>query len=82
MRKALNFDRIVGLADGLSTPEKESLLEILAKRLSEERRAALRQDIRESEREFRAGKCRAGTPAELLREITECLGRSSAVRPS
>ena len=64
----MTFDRIVGLADGLSMSQKESLVEILSKRLMEARRAELRRDIREANREFRAGKCRAVTPAEIIRE--------------
>ena len=65
-------------------PQKESLVKILSKRLMEERRAELRKDIRKANREFRAvpevimklyrefraGKCQAVTPAELLREIS------------
>ena len=70
MKTGMTFDRIVGLADALSLPQKESLVEILSRRLVEQRRRALRKDIREANREFRAGKCRAVTPAELMREIT------------
>ena len=65
----MTFDQIVGLADALSLPQKESLLEILSRRLVEQRRTALRKDIREANREFKAGKCRAVTPAELMREL-------------
>ena len=70
MKTGMTFDQIVGLADALSLPQKESLLEILSRRLVEQRRSALRKDIREANREFRAGKGRAVTPAELMREIT------------
>ena len=69
MKTAMTFDQIVGLADGLSLPQKESLLEILTKRLMDQRRAVLRKDIRETHREFKAGKCHAVTPAELMKEI-------------
>ena len=69
MKTSLTFDQIVGLTDGLSLPQKESLVEILTKRLIEQRRKALRKDIREANREFKAGKCHAVTPAELMREI-------------
>ena len=70
MRTGMTFDQIVGLADALSLPQKESLVGILSKRLVEQRRTALRKDIRESNRDFKAGKCRAVKPAELMREIT------------
>jgi len=70
MKTAMPFDQIVGLTDRLSLPQKESLVEILTKRLMEQRRKVLRRDIRETNREFKAGKCRAVTPAELMQEIT------------
>ena len=69
MRKTLTFEQIVGLTDGLPLTQKESLVEILSKRLTEERRTALRKEIREAERDFKAGRCRAVTPAELMKEI-------------
>ena len=69
MKTGMTFDQIVGLADALSLPQKESLVEILSRRLVEQRRSALRKDIREANREFKAGKCRAVTPAELMREL-------------
>ena len=70
MKTGMTFDQIVGLADALSLPQKESLVEILSKRLMEQRRMSLRKDIREANREFKAGKCRLVTPAELMQEIT------------
>lgn len=69
MKTAMTFDRIVGLADGLPLPQKESLLEILTKRLVEQRRKALRNDVLEARRDFRTGKCVKATPAEIMREI-------------
>ena len=70
MRNGMTFDQIVGLADGLSLPQKESLLEFISKRLMEQRRRSLGKDIREANREFRAVRCRAVAPAELMQEIT------------
>jgi len=70
MKTAMTFDQIVGLADGLSLPQKESLVEILTKRLMEQRRKILKNDIQETNREFKARKCRAITPADLMKEIT------------
>ena len=70
MKTVMTFDQIVGLADGLPLPQKESLVEILSKRMLEQRRMGLRADIRAAGCEFKAGKCRAVTPAQLMREIT------------
>ena len=70
MKTVMTFDQIVGLADGLSLPQKESLVEILSRRLVEQRRVVLRKEIREANREFKAGTCRTVPAADLMREIT------------
>ena len=70
MKAEMSFDRIVGLADGLSLLQKESLVEILSSRLVEQKRAVLRKEILDANREFRAGKCRAISATDLMREIT------------
>ena len=69
MKNEMTFDQIVGAADDLPLPQKESLVEILSKRLIEDRRMALRRDIRAANREFKAGKCRSSTATDLMREI-------------
>lgn len=69
MKQSLTFDRIVGLTNGLPMPQKETLIKILSRRLVEERRVVLRNDIQVANREFKAGKCRAVTPAKLMKEI-------------
>jgi hypothetical protein len=69
MKTTITFDQIVGLADGLSLPQKESLVEILTKRLIEQRRKALKSDILSANREFKANKCSVTTPVELMKEI-------------
>ena len=70
MKNNLTFDRIVGLADGLPLLQKETLIEIISRRLVEERRVDLRNDIQAASREFKAGKCREVTAATLMKEIT------------
>ena len=69
MKKNLTFDRIVGLTDGLPLPQKEMLIDILSRRLAEERRIVLRNDIQTASHEFKSGKCRAVTAAKLMKEI-------------
>jgi len=69
MKTALSFDQIVGLADGLSLPQKESLVEILSKRLVEQRRKVLQKEVREAQREYKTGKCAVVSPTELMKEI-------------
>ena len=69
MKTEMSFDQIVGLVDGLSLPQKESLVEILSKRLVEQRRKALQKEVREAQREYKAGKCAVVSPSELMKEL-------------
>ena len=70
MRTEMTFDQIVGLTDGLSLPQKESLVEILSRRMVEQRRTTMRKDLLVANREFKTGKCRPVTATDLMREIT------------
>jgi len=69
MKTALSFDEIVGLSDGLTLPQKETLIEILTKRLVEQRRKVLQSEVRESKLEYKEGKCTGVSPSELMKEI-------------
>jgi len=69
MKNKLTFDRIVGLAGSLPLPQKETLSEILSKRIAEERRIVLHNDIQLANSEFKAGKCRAVAATRLMKEL-------------
>jgi len=71
MKTALSFDEIVCLSDGLSLPQKESLIEILTKRLIEQRRNKLKKEVRETQLEYKAGKCAVVSPSDLMKEIMQ-----------
>ncbi len=70
MKDGMTFNQIIGLADGLPLADKESLVEILSKRVIQERRLALRGDIRAANQEFKAGKGHPASATDLMREIT------------
>ena len=65
----LSFAQILAAADNLPLADQETLVDILRKRIIEERREDLARDIRSAEREYRAGNCRAVTPDELMAEL-------------
>ncbi len=69
MRKTSEFGEVLEATDRLSLEEKETLLEVLRHRTTEERRMQLKREIAESRREFAAGKAKSVTPAQLMREI-------------
>lgn len=63
------FCEILEAADRLSLEEQETLVDILARRMIEHRRAELSSDVAEAERELQEGGCRPVNPDELIREI-------------
>jgi len=69
MDKAIPFGDVLEAVDKLSSQDQEALIEVVRQRLIERRREELARDIRRAEREFRSGRCRPVTVAELMKEI-------------
>lgn len=69
MTQALAFGEVVEAADRLTFEEQEELVAILKRRLIEQGHQRVLADIKEANREFAGGECRAVTPEELMREI-------------
>ncbi len=69
MQIAISFGEVLEAADRLSLEEQESLLDILQRRVIEQRRAELAQDIEEARKEFQQGHCQPATPAKIMEEI-------------
>jgi uncharacterized membrane protein len=63
------FAEVLEAADHLSTEEQVELVEVLRKRIIEQRRREIAQDIREARQEFAAGQSQPATPDEILRKI-------------
>lgn len=68
MESVLSFADVLEAAEQLSLEEQESLLELLQRRLVERRRTVLAREIEEARREFREGRTRTMTPAEIIVE--------------
>ncbi len=69
MGKTLSFGEVLERAEQLSLEDQEALIDIVRRRLIEQRRVELAKDIREAQEELRAGNVRAVTVDELMREI-------------
>ncbi|MDI6756336.1 MAG: hypothetical protein QME78_18355 [Thermodesulfobacteriota bacterium] len=63
------FGEVLEAADQLSPEEKEALIGVLQRRLIDERREEIAQEIAAARREFQAGQCQPATPDELMKEI-------------
>lgn len=63
------FAQVLDSADGLALEEQESLVEVLQRRLAEHRRAELVEAVKSARQEFKAGRCRPATPAQIVKRI-------------
>ena len=69
MQDTTPFAEALEAAARLTLPEQEELVEILHRRMIEQRRAELVKDIQDAEREFQAGGCCPASPSELVKEV-------------
>jgi hypothetical protein len=64
-----SYGQVVDSIEALPEEQQESLLELVQRRLAERRREALVKSVHEARREYKAGKIRPATPAEILRKV-------------
>jgi len=69
MAKTLSFQEVLETVEQLSLGDREELMDIVRRRIIEQRRAELAKDIREAQEEFQAGNVGRATPDELRRDI-------------
>jgi hypothetical protein len=63
------FGEVLEAVDRLTREEQEDLVAILQRRLVEQGRRRLVEDVREAREEFNSKGCRPATPDELMDEI-------------
>jgi hypothetical protein len=63
------YGQVLDSIEALPDDQQESLVELMQKRLAERRRAVLVDAVQEARREFKSGKCRPATPAEIMRKV-------------
>jgi hypothetical protein len=73
----MSFGAILDAAERLSLEDQEELADLLGKHIREGKRSEIAADVRNSLRDFRAGKCLPKTAAELAAEILERAMRCS-----
>lgn len=69
IKDKFTFNDVVDSVDKLSLDEQETLMEVLHRRLIENRRLELAKEIQNAQQEFKEGSCKPTTPSEILKEI-------------
>ncbi|MDI6783026.1 MAG: hypothetical protein QME64_02900 [bacterium] len=70
MRKSITFDDAINVVESLPEDQRESLIEIVHRRLIDERRNKLAQSIKQAKKEFASGAMKQGTVDDLMRELS------------
>ncbi len=73
MEPVENFQDILEAADRLSLEDKEALIDVLQRRLVDQRREEIAREIDAARREFQSGQCQPTTPDELMKKIKDAL---------
>ncbi|MFZ3063855.1 MAG: hypothetical protein WA277_01040 [Nitrospirota bacterium] len=69
--KGATFDNVIEIIESLPEEQRESLIEIVKKRIIEERRNRLAQSIKEAKEEYLRGEIKQGTVDDLMRELSK-----------
>ena len=77
MQDTTPFADALEAAGKLTLPEQEELVDILHRRMIEQRRAEICQDVQDAEREFQAGGCRPVSPQRTHRRDSVVKRRNS-----
>lgn len=69
--KTTTFDEALDIIESFPEEQRESMVEIIKRRLIEERRERLAQTVKEAREEYARGEVRRGTVDDLMREIAQ-----------
>ncbi len=70
MKNGITFNDVLESVDKLSLEEQETLMDVLHRRLIEQRRSELAKEIQDAQHEFREGSSQPATPSEIMKEIS------------
>ncbi len=69
--ETVTFDEALDIIESFPEKQRESIVEIVKRRLTEERREQLAQTIKESREEYARGEVRRGTVDDLVKEVSQ-----------
>jgi hypothetical protein len=69
--KTATFDEALDIIESFPEKQRESILEIVKRRLIEERRDRLALTVKEAREEYARGEVRRGSVDDLMREIAK-----------
>ena len=71
MTGSKTFQKALEIIESLPEEQRESLMDIVKRRLIDERRDRLAQSIKEAREEYKRGKIQKGTVDDLMNELSK-----------
>jgi len=71
LRGNITFQKALEIIESLPEEQRESLMDIVKRRLIEERRDRLAQSIKKAREEYRRGEIKKGSVDDLMRELSK-----------
>jgi hypothetical protein len=65
------FHEALEIVESLTIDQQEQLIDIVRRRLIEQRRNEIAEQIKQAREEYARGECKTGTVADLMKEILE-----------
>jgi hypothetical protein len=69
MKKLITFEEVLEAADRLSLEEQGAIIDILRRRLIDQRRQEIAQEVHEARKEYQEGRCRQASTQEIINDI-------------
>jgi hypothetical protein len=69
MRRKAKFDEVLDAVEGLPIEERAELLEVVRRRLAEQGRQRIVDDVRDARVQFKKGEGRRASVDDIMREI-------------
>jgi hypothetical protein len=67
--QSMSLQDLIDAVESLPLDDQSMLVELVSKRIMEKRRAELVGEVREAREEFRKGKVKRGTIADLMKDL-------------
>jgi hypothetical protein len=67
----VTFQKALEIIESLPEEQRESLIDVVRRRLIEERRDRLAQNIKEAKREYKRGRIQRGSVDDLMHELSK-----------
>ena len=68
----ITFQEAIDIVESLPQNQQEDLIDVLQRRIVEQKRESLARSVRQARVEYKNGKVKRGSVNDLMRDLSEC----------